>query len=108
MAKPFSLVFRVERGVFHQFVQAVLQRIFDNAVHMMALVTLIDADALEIPQLVSECGVRFGAVVDAAKLNHFAAIGAKSSAHQTPDAIQLYLTDCPFGEASCPYFGAHR
>jgi hypothetical protein len=74
----------------------------------MPKIALVDADALEIPELVSENGFGFGAVVDATQLHHLAAIGTKPSAHQPSDAIQFDLTDCSFGEASCPYIGAHR
>tara|TARA_A100001391_G_scaffold124658_1_gene84988 strand:+ start:359 stop:676 length:318 start_codon:yes stop_codon:yes gene_type:complete len=90
-AESFPFTSGVKNTVFHDFLHAELNRILDDPVYIAPLGVVIDTDALEIPQLISELSLSLAAIIDAAEVNNLTALETEVGAFESTPAIHAYL-----------------
>lgn len=90
------LVFRLKHGILEQFMQAVLERVFDHAKDGVPLIMQIDSPPLEVPELASKGVVALVLISDATLLCNFAPIWAEPATDHRTFAIEIDLTDRSF------------
>jgi hypothetical protein len=78
------LVFRLKNGIFNQFMQTVLKRVFHDSKDSVPLIIQIDSPPLEVPELTSKGVVALVLISDATLLCDLAPIWAEPATdHRT-------------------------
>ncbi len=107
MLVPLSLCVRIKNAIFEQLQQSKLEGIFNHAADIVSNTLRIHSYRIKKPQLSAIVGFGLRLFINAAHVEHFAAINAEMGSGQSSITIKPNLLDRSLRKPSSLYVYTH-